>query len=67
MIPQRCIDILRERRIEALRRETSEHMAAGRSDEGRTAFQRMRLEIGKRSPEQIARMEAARGLYGEGQ
>lgn len=58
----RLADWLRERRIEDLREQVSEHMAAGRSDEGRAAYARMALEIKARSPEQVARMERARGL-----
>ena len=65
MIPQRITDYLRERRIRALSAETKSHMAAGRTDDGRLAFQKMTAEIRKRSPEQIARMEQARGLFGE--
>lgn len=59
MIPQRIADYLRERRIKALNRECRDHMAAGRSDEGRLAFQQMSLEIKARSPQQVARMERA--------
>lgn len=62
MIPQRIADYLRERRIRVLARETSDHMAAGRTDDGRLAFQKMSAEIRARSPEQVARMERAMGL-----
>lgn len=59
---QRIKDWLRERRIRALARETCRHMAAGRSDEGRSTWARMALEIKARSPEQVLRMERAMGM-----
>lgn len=59
---RRIADWLRERRIEYLREQVNEHMAAGRSDDGRVAYARMALEIKARSPQQVARMERARGL-----
>ena len=62
MIPQRITDYLRERRIRALARETSDHMAAGRTDEGRLAFQKMSAEIRARSPGQVRRMDGSLGL-----
>lgn len=62
MIPQRITDYLRERRIRRMACECKRLMAAGRSDEGRIAFQQMTLEIRARSPEQVARMEQAKGL-----
>lgn len=65
MIPQRIADYLRERRIRAFASETIAHMAAGRTDDGRLAFQKMCAEIRARSPEQVRRMEQARGLFGE--
>lgn len=58
----RISDWLRERRIDDLNQQVREHMAAGRSDEGRAAYARMVLEIKARSPQQVARMERARGL-----
>lgn len=64
---QRIADFLRERRIASLHRECRSHMAAGRTDEGRLAYQRMVLEINARSPGQVERMERARGLFGESQ
>jgi hypothetical protein len=59
---QEITDWLREERIEDLRILTTQHMAAGRTDEGHVAFARMKLEIADRSPQQIARMELARGI-----
>jgi hypothetical protein len=59
---QELTDWLREERIEDLRILTTAHMAAGRTDEGHVAFARMKLEIADRSPQQIARMELARGI-----
>lgn len=59
---QRIADWLRERRIEDLREQVSEYMAAGRSDMARRSVLRMAQEIKARSPEQVARMERARGL-----
>jgi hypothetical protein len=59
---QELTDWLREERIEDLRILTTAHMAAGRTDEGRITFQRMRLEIRDRSPAQVAGIERARGL-----
>jgi hypothetical protein len=65
MIRQRIADFLRERRIRSLDRQCRDHMAAGRSDEGRLAFLAMQIEIKARSAGQIQRMEQARGLFGE--
>ena len=59
---RRIADWLRERRITGLRDQVHEHMAAGRSDEGRLAWALMAHEIKNRSPQQIARMERAMGL-----
>lgn len=53
---------LRERRIDDLNQQVREHMAAGRSDKGHAAYARMVLEIKAGSPQQIERMERARGL-----
>lgn len=59
---RRIADWLRERRIEDLREQVNEHMAAGRSDMARRSVLRMALEIKARSPQQVACMERARGL-----
>ncbi len=62
MIIQRIADAMRERRIAALRNECKQHMAAGRTDDGRIAYMQMAKEITQRSPAQISRMEQRRGL-----
>jgi hypothetical protein len=53
---------LRERRILRYCREATGHMRAGRSVDGRVAFNRMKIEVNRRTPRQIARMERARNL-----
>lgn len=59
---RRIADWLRERRITGLRDQVCKHMGAGRSDKARHSLLRMALEIKARSPQQVARMERARGL-----
>lgn len=53
---------LRERRILRHCREATRHMRAGRSLEGRIAFNRMKNEVNARTSRQIDRMERARNL-----
>ena len=62
MIIQRIADVMRERRIDALRDECERHMAEGRTDDGRIAYMQMAKEITQRSPAQVARMGQRRGL-----
>jgi len=62
MMIQRIADALRERRIDALRRDCERYMSEGRTADGRIAYMQMAKEITQRSPAQIARMEQRWGF-----
>lgn len=61
-IRQRVADWLRELRITALEASVLMEFDCGRHDLANEAWLAMTAEIAKRSPEQVARMERARGL-----
>lgn len=58
----RIDDWLREVRIQALAALVDFHTNAGQPGLAQEAWQAMKAEINQRSPEQIARMERAKGL-----
>ncbi len=62
MIPQRITDYLRERRIRALGKRACRALQAKRWGEARWLWALIADEIKARSPEQVARMEQAKGL-----
>lgn len=61
-IIERIQSARRERRIRRFCREAIAKTRAGDAMGARVAYRRMSLELEARTPEQVARMERARGL-----
>lgn len=59
---QHMDDVLREKRIDRMRRQASELHNQGKAAEANGIYRLMVAECNSRSPEQVARMERARGL-----